>query len=190
MYPFIYFILLRQKAHVKHSFLHVSFLSRWLCTYVISRVHVYLSHEISSMQTHVHHKQTSGKHWFVVCFLFFFELTPYAHHACILKACTRVRSYLYQRAILHSSGKGQFKEQQTSSIYRRKYIRSSRTLMYIYIDIYIYAKHIAVCHLEYGLHNIEVRKNTDSHPNKWQQCKWTSMNVTLKQTVFTSSFFF
>ena len=101
-------------------------------------------------------------------FFFFLELTPYAHHACILKACTRVRSYLYQRAILHSSGKGQFKEQQTSSIYRRKYIRSSRTLMYIYtyIYIYIYAKHIAVCYLEYGLHNIEVRKNTDSHPNK------------------------
>ena len=83
--------------------------------------------------------QTSGKHWFVVCFLFF-ELTPYAHYACILKACTRVRSYLYQRAILHSSGKGQFKEQQTSSIYRRKYIRSSRTLMYIYTYIYIHIR--------------------------------------------------
>ena len=100
------------------------------------------------------------------------------------------QSHCARALLLHSSGKGQFKEQQTSSIYRRKYIRSSRTLMYIYIYIYIYAKHIAVCHLEYGLHNIEVRKNTDSHPNKWQQCKWTSMNVTLKQTVFTSSFFF
>ena len=74
---------------------------------------------------------------------FFFKLTPYAHHACILKACTRVRSYLYQRAILHSSGKGQFKEQQTSSIYRRKYIRSSRTLMYIYIYIYTYTRNIS-----------------------------------------------
>ena len=101
---------------------------------------VFISRDIQHANTCT--SQTNIRQTLVCCLSssFFFKLTPYAHHACILKACTRVRSYLYQRAILHSSGKGQFKEQQTSSIYRRKYIRSSRTLMYIYTYIYIYIR--------------------------------------------------
>ena len=107
----------------------------------------------------------SGKHWFVVCFLFF-ELTTYAHYACILSACTRVRSYLYQRAILHSSGKGQFKEQQTSSIYKRKYTRSSRTRIYAYIYICIYIYIFGMYRNTYPQHEQQVnhnRNDTRSH---------------------------
>ena len=87
-------------------------------------------------------------------------------HARILSACTRVRSYLYQRAILHSSGKGQSKEN-GPVVYTNVSISEvpARASMYIYIYIHIY-EYIAV-----HIRNIndmcnQIEMKHDSHRNK------------------------
>ena len=112
IFPCIHLIRLRQHVHAKYLFscdlcwlkVFVMFILNNVCTCA------YILANNPANDTCTSQTNQSGKRWVCCCCCcFFLDWPRMLAHAYILSACTRVRSYLYQRAILHSSGKGQSK---------------------------------------------------------------------------------